>query len=165
MVEWGSSLFTVMVVVVVWRELTAIFIIKIWLPCYRCCWRAVVVLVFIVLVLVATAAALTVAVLLKYLLLLMRFLDLLSIFVFPRKRAVPALSAQTHTQSMPQRSNIVSTWADTGKVHIYDIKPQLLSLDGPTPAGMSSSTPPVFTFGGHLDEGFAMDWSSAREGA
>ena len=35
-------------------------------------------------------------------------------------------------QCMHQASNIVSTWADTGKVHIYDISAQLAALEDPT---------------------------------
>jgi hypothetical protein len=35
-------------------------------------------------------------------------------------------------QCMPQAANIVSTWADTGKVHIYDISAQLAALEDPT---------------------------------
>ncbi|CAK4080525.1 unnamed protein product [Aphanomyces euteiches] len=66
---------------------------------------------------------------------------------------------------MPQSSNIVATWADTKRVHIYDIAKQLQSLDGKNPAGMSSQAPPVFTFTGHADEGFAMDWSPVTAGS
>ncbi|KAF0698717.1 Aste57867_10671 [Aphanomyces stellatus] len=68
-------------------------------------------------------------------------------------------------RAMPQSSNIVATWADTKRVHIYDIAKQLQSLDGKTPVGMTSQQQPVFTFTGHADEGFAMDWSPVTAGS
>ncbi|KDO34344.1 hypothetical protein SPRG_01480 [Saprolegnia parasitica CBS 223.65] len=68
-------------------------------------------------------------------------------------------------RAMPQSSNIVATWADTRKVHLYDISKQLQSLDGKNPVGMSSTAAPVFTFTGHADEGFAMDWSPHTAGS
>ncbi|OQR86127.1 glutamate-rich WD repeat-containing protein [Achlya hypogyna] len=68
-------------------------------------------------------------------------------------------------RSMPQSSNIVATWADTRKVHLFDISKQLQSLDGKNPVGMSSTAAPIFTFTGHADEGFAMDWSPHTAGS
>jgi hypothetical protein len=33
---------------------------------------------------------------------------------------------------MPQVGNVVATWAETGKVHIYDISVQLAALEDPS---------------------------------
>lgn len=58
---------------------------------------------------------------------------------------------------------LVSTWADTGKVHIWDIRPLIESLDVPgyTPDKNRVNTP-VFTINSHgRAEGFAMDWASS----
>lgn len=66
-------------------------------------------------------------------------------------------------RAMPQKPNVVATWADTGKVHIWNIDAHTRSLDNPSeqaPAEMD----PVFSFAGHNDEGYAMDWSPAHEG-
>jgi len=79
-------------------------------------------------------------------------------------RSIEHQGGVNRIRSMPQSSNIVATWSDTKKVHLWDISKQLQSLDGKNPAGMSSKAPPVFTFTGHADEGFAMDWSPVQAG-
>ncbi|RKP15073.1 WD40-repeat-containing domain protein [Piptocephalis cylindrospora] len=56
-----------------------------------------------------------------------------------------------------------ATWADTGKVHIWNLNPQAEALASPGHIP-SSSTPPVHTIHSHEDEGFAMDWSSMERG-
>jgi len=66
-------------------------------------------------------------------------------------------------RAMPQKPNIVATWADTGKVHMWNIEAHTRSLDAPNePAPQDID--PIFTFSGHSDEGYAMDWSSVHEG-
>ncbi|KAG5644595.1 hypothetical protein DXG03_008073 [Asterophora parasitica] len=57
----------------------------------------------------------------------------------------------------------VASWAETGKVHIYDVRPLIESLDVP---GYSYDKArvhsPVFTIESHgRAEGFAMDWASS----
>lgn len=57
----------------------------------------------------------------------------------------------------------VATWSETGKVHIWDVRPLIESLDVP---GYSFDKPrahaPVFTVESHgRAEGFAMDWASS----
>lgn len=57
----------------------------------------------------------------------------------------------------------ISTWADTGKVHIYDIRPlvEALSTPGFVPDKARTSAP-IFTVNSHgKAEGFAMDWASS----
>ena len=57
----------------------------------------------------------------------------------------------------------MASWSEKGKVHIWDIGPQLTSLE----TGGSKEVQkvkPVFTFGGHVEEGYGMDWSPTRQG-
>jgi ribosome assembly protein RRB1 len=78
-------------------------------------------------------------------------------------RSIKHQGGVNRIRSMPQQSNIVATWADTGKVHVWDIKNQLAALDGPPPPGTTPNTPAIFTYEGHRDEGFAMDWSGVSK--
>ncbi|KAG5459237.1 MAG: WD40-repeat-containing domain protein, partial [Olpidium bornovanus] len=58
-----------------------------------------------------------------------------------------------------------ATWADTGKVHIWDISSQLAALDVPGAVVPHDATKPVYTVENHGDvEGFAMDWSDVATG-
>ena len=68
---------------------------------------------------------------------------------------------------MPQSSNIVATWSETGKVHIYNLAAHLSNLAQPGSAGpeaLEAANKPLFTFGGHKDEGYALDFSLAKPG-
>ena len=66
----------------------------------------------------------------------------------------------------PQASHICATWAETGKVHIYDLSAQLATLHQPGSGGTPNpKQKPVFTFAGHKDEGFALDFSEPKPGA
>lgn len=71
-------------------------------------------------------------------------------------------------RSQPQAPNLVATWAETGHVQVWDIKPQLLALHGDTAAASASAkvarVPPRQVFSGHTTEGYALDWSSVAEG-
>ncbi|KAG6381003.1 WD40-repeat-containing domain protein [Boletus reticuloceps] len=56
-----------------------------------------------------------------------------------------------------------ATWAESGKVHIWDIRPLIESLDVPGYAWEKSRTNrPTFTINSHgRTEGFAMDWAAS----
>jgi len=56
-----------------------------------------------------------------------------------------------------------ATWAETGKVHIWDIRPLIASLDVPGYTyDKSRAQTPVFTVNSHgRAEGFAMDWAAS----
>ena len=52
---------------------------------------------------------------------------------------------------IPDR-HIAATWSERGKVHIWDVSQQVISVDNPaTAAGVSHSkdVKPLFTFDGH----------------
>jgi ribosome assembly protein RRB1 len=78
-----------------------------------------------------------------------------------RVRAQPlAQSAQLPPVSQPYH---VATWAETGKVHIWNVRPLIESLDVPGYSfDRASVNKPVFTINSHgKAEGFAMDWASS----
>uniref|UniRef100_A0AAV1T7W8 Glutamate-rich WD repeat-containing protein 1 n=1 Tax=Peronospora matthiolae TaxID=2874970 RepID=A0AAV1T7W8_9STRA len=79
-------------------------------------------------------------------------------------RSIPHTGGVNRIRCMPQSSNIVATWSDRKKVHLWDISKQLESLDGKASAALPAKQAPVYTFSGHADEGFAMDWSSVETG-
>ncbi|KAG8197378.1 hypothetical protein JTE90_013502 [Oedothorax gibbosus] len=62
-----------------------------------------------------------------------------------------------------------ASWSELGKVHLWDLSPQLEALNDPramaayVQAG-SGSVQPEFTFTGHAHEGFAMQWSPLTSG-
>lgn len=64
---------------------------------------------------------------------------------------------------MPQRPTMCATWADTGKVHIFDLSAPFANLHAP---GSAAAAPrgPVFSFGGHAEEGYALGFSAAKAG-
>ncbi|KAI0322170.1 glutamate-rich WD repeat-containing protein [Amylostereum chailletii] len=88
-------------------------------------------------------------------------------------RSVPHLGGvnRVRAQPLPPGSALppvsqpyhVATWAETGKVHIWDVRPLIESLDVPGYSydkGRTNS--PVFTVNSHGGaEGFAMDWASS----
>lgn len=67
------------------------------------------------------------------------------------------------TYPSPSEPYHVATWAETGKVHIWDVRPLLESLDVPGHAlDKTRVNKPVFTIDSHgKAEGFAMDWAAS----
>lgn len=67
---------------------------------------------------------------------------------------------------MPQQQerHIAATWAETGKVHVWDLTDPMASLEIPgTPATINQK--PLVTINNHgREEGYAMDWSSLDTG-
>lgn len=57
----------------------------------------------------------------------------------------------------------VATWSETGKVHIWDVRPLMESLDVPGYSfDRSRTNTPVYTINSHgRAEGFAMDWAAS----
>lgn len=78
-----------------------------------------------------------------------------------RVRAQPLpLSQPLPPTSQPYH---VATWSDTGKVHIYDVRPLVEALSTPSfIPDKARTSAPVFTVNSHgRAEGFAMDWASS----
>lgn len=74
-----------------------------------------------------------------------------------RKLATP-LSAGPPAPPEPYH---VATFAETGKVHIFDVAPHLHSLLSPATASTSLSKTPLFTIDSHgRAEGYALDWAN-----
>ncbi|KAJ2679482.1 Ribosome assembly protein rrb1 [Coemansia spiralis] len=58
------------------------------------------------------------------------------------------------------QSPLTATWADTGKVHIWDMKKIMDSFENPGTQPPSSALQPLFTIASHgQTEGYAMDWN------
>ncbi|KAH7885979.1 WD40-repeat-containing domain protein [Phlebopus sp. FC_14] len=85
----------------------------------------------------------------------------------PHNGSVNRIRAQPHPSSMSlspvSQPYYAATWADTGKVHVWDIRPLIESLDVPGYSWEKSRThKPAFTITSHgRVEGFAMDWASS----
>ncbi|KAF7311091.1 Ribosome assembly protein rrb1 [Mycena chlorophos] len=78
-----------------------------------------------------------------------------------RIRAQPLPNSQLPPVSQPYH---VASWSETGKVHIWDVRPLIESLDvsGYTIDKRRTQTP-VYTVNNHgRTEGFAMDWAIAN---
>jgi ribosome assembly protein RRB1 len=79
-------------------------------------------------------------------------------------RAIPHYGGVNRVRATPQEDKqIVATWADTGKVHIWDVHSHVASLSKPG-APLPKQTTPVYTITNHTIEGYAMDWSSRVTG-
>lgn len=77
---------------------------------------------------------------------------------------VPHHGAVNRVRAMPQNSGIIGTMAETGHAHIFDVNAALKGMmqgAGPRPSPPSG---PVYTFSGHKEEGYAIDWSPVQAG-
>lgn len=74
---------------------------------------------------------------------------------------IPHFGGVNRVRTMPQQPNIVASHASTGHVHIWDIKTHLESLERP---GVALNNRALQSYGGHKDEGYAMDWSPKTSG-
>ncbi|KIM19384.1 hypothetical protein M408DRAFT_43180, partial [Serendipita vermifera MAFF 305830] len=82
----------------------------------------------------------------------------------PHTGGVNRIRAQPMPSSPSTASNYhVATWADTGKVHIFDVLPYLRAFDDPvTSFDPSKYNKPLHTIQAHgKEEGFAMDWAAS----
>ncbi|CAK9290662.1 unnamed protein product [Gordionus sp. m RMFG-2023] len=66
---------------------------------------------------------------------------------------------------------IVATWSESKKVHLWNINQALLAVNDSRYMhkyknidNSEYATKPIFTFGGHMEEGFALDWSPVKIG-
>ncbi|GIX63824.1 glutamate-rich WD repeat-containing protein 1 [Babesia caballi] len=65
----------------------------------------------------------------------------------------------------PQSNRLVSTMADTGKVHIWDIGAQRARLDKDAAEHRIEKGTPIYTCDVHTEEGYAVAWSPMVTGA
>ncbi|KAH9256518.1 hypothetical protein BASA81_005433 [Batrachochytrium salamandrivorans] len=73
--------------------------------------------------------------------------------------------AVNRVRAMPQEPGVVAVWSESGKVHLYDARKQLQSLNLDSAANQGGLKPysgPVYTMNKHQDEGYAMDWSLCK---
>lgn len=80
-------------------------------------------------------------------------------------------STVNRVRVMPQKSNIVAVWTESKRVSLIDAAPALDSINRDNRNRMSainapspSSVRPFYSFTGHKQEGFALDWSRVGEG-
>lgn len=63
---------------------------------------------------------------------------------------------------------LAASWSDRGKVHIYDLTIPVQAVSDQkslkTYIAQRVDPKPTFTFGGHLTEGYALDWSPLKPG-
>lgn len=84
--------------------------------------------------------------------------------------SIPHYGGVNRLRAMPQSSDVVATWSDAGTVNVYNIahlRARFASSEGrgvPTSSSTQGSNKPVFSYSGHGDEGFALDWSLVNRG-
>jgi ribosome assembly protein RRB1 len=66
-------------------------------------------------------------------------------------------------RSMPQSPGIIATMAETGHAHVFDLAAGLNSMMGSGPRAPAPSKP-IFSYTGHAEEGYAMDWNPVVAG-
>mmetsp|Transcript_94147 Transcript_94147/g.196462 ORF Transcript_94147/g.196462 Transcript_94147/m.196462 type:complete len:501 (+) Transcript_94147:131-1633(+) len=67
-------------------------------------------------------------------------------------------------RSMPQAPHVVASWADTGKVYMWNLQAQRRALDKTGEKATASSVKPIHTCTSHKEEGFAMDFNPHETG-
>ena len=78
-----------------------------------------------------------------------------------RLERLPSNINTTSLNSYPDRPYLAATWADTGKVHVFNLRPHLQALSNPGfMIDKNKVNKPLFTINSHgREEGFALDWS------
>ncbi len=69
---------------------------------------------------------------------------------------------------MPQAAHICASWSENAKVYVHDLSAPLKTLRAPGSAGArggEEQSGPLFSYSGHKDEGYAIDWSPVAEGS
>ncbi|XP_078033247.1 WD repeat-containing protein 1 l(2)09851 [Augochlora pura] len=65
------------------------------------------------------------------------------------------------------KTPLAASWSEVGRVHIWDLEEQLRVLENEEQLRAykkKSDTKPLFTFKGHLSEGYGLDWCSTELG-
>lgn len=67
-------------------------------------------------------------------------------------------------------THLVATWSELGRVNVFDISQQIQLLEKPADLALynknntGNTVMPLFTFSGHQQEGFGLDWSKTTPG-
>jgi ribosome assembly protein RRB1 len=67
-------------------------------------------------------------------------------------------------RACPTKPSLVATFGDDARVRVFDLSLHAAALSGTSPRPAWGTTAPVFTFEGHREEGFAVDWSRVVPG-
>jgi ribosome assembly protein RRB1 len=67
------------------------------------------------------------------------------------------------SRSMPQEPGIIATMADSSKAHIFDLTRVVRSMMVKGPRAVPPNKP-AYSFKGHQEEGYALDWSAVTAG-
>eukprot|EP01083_Nonionella_stella_P101070 286046_1 len=78
------------------------------------------------------------------------------------QKSFPHPGCINRIRCMPQKSNVVATWSDMGRVYLWDVKNHIRSLDAPL--GFKLQRPKPLAYFKHKEEGYALDWSPVSEG-
>jgi ribosome assembly protein RRB1 len=82
--------------------------------------------------------------------------------------SIPHYGGVNRVRCMPQQSNIVATWSDAGKVHLFNVESILQRFN--MGEGKAVASPhdipkkPFYSYDQHGSEGYALDWSPVRKG-
>lgn len=66
-------------------------------------------------------------------------------------------------RNMPQNPGVIASMSDTSQVNIYDLSNVVKSMMVPGPRATPINKP-TYTFTGHKEEGFSLDWSLTSAG-
>ncbi|XP_054849465.1 glutamate-rich WD repeat-containing protein 1 [Eublepharis macularius] len=66
-------------------------------------------------------------------------------------------------------SQIAAVWSEKGQVNLYDLRSAIVAVSDPQAMAAflreeQAKIKPIFSFAGHMTEGFAMDWSPKKPG-
>ena len=80
--------------------------------------------------------------------------------------SIPHYGGVNRVRCMPQKSNIVATWSDEGKVNLFDVSAllQRFSLSDGKPVTKEIPKKAFYSYSKHGGEGWALDWSIVKEG-
>lgn len=79
---------------------------------------------------------------------------------------IPHNGGVNRVRCLPQNPGIIASMADNGSAYIYNAQACLKPLLEGTGSRHASNVPtrPMYTFKGHKDEGYALNWSTVEEG-
>ncbi|XP_049850844.1 glutamate-rich WD repeat-containing protein 1-like [Schistocerca gregaria] len=78
---------------------------------------------------------------------------------------VPHNGTVNRLRAMPQKNSVVATISEAKEAHIYDMSWCITALDIPLPRSKNRSDTILYSFSGHREEGYALDWSSVVPGS